>query len=110
MTTTITITGGTDFLSAGQTVSVDPSDSGSINCAEIGIIDDVIFEGDEQFLVRFGSISNAQVTVGEIPVACVTIEDDEGQFNITELRVLRVCTCACFCQVSKILSFTQLQV
>ena len=64
-----------------ETFSIAPSEDGTTTtCVDIGIIDDVIFEGDEQFLVTFGSISSDQVDVGPISQACVTIVDDDGEF------------------------------
>ena len=62
-------------------MSIAPSNSGAVNCAQILIIDDVIFEGDEQFLVMIGSISDDEVTEGDITQTCVTIEDDDGWLN-----------------------------
>ena len=70
--------GNTDFRSGDQSVSFAPSDSGNVSCAQIIIIDDTFFEGNEQFLVRLQSFSNNQVMRGEISEACVTIVDDDG--------------------------------
>ena len=52
---------------------------------EIAINDDVIVEGDEQFLVKFGDISNDLVTVGEVSQSCVTIIDDDGWCCMCEM-------------------------
>ena len=64
-------------------MSIAPSDSGAVNCAQIAIINDIIFEGNEQFLVMLGPISNDEVFVGEITQTCVTIEDDDGRLNFS---------------------------
>ena len=47
----------------------------------IPILDDITFEGDEQFLVTFGNLPNDQVGVGRINQACVTIQDDDSQLS-----------------------------
>ena len=69
-------TGDIDFDSRDQRVSFSPSDSR--RCAQIAIIDDTLFEGDEQFLVKLQSFSSSQVIVGEISEARVTIIDDDA--------------------------------
>ena len=47
-------------------------------CADIDIIGDDVYEGDEQFLVTFGNLPNDRAEVGVIGQACVTILDDDG--------------------------------
>ena len=81
-TCTNKITGDSDFDSDEQRVPLGPSDNSSRLCVEIMIIDDFIFEGDEQFLVRFGNFSDGRVEVGAIPQACVTIQDNDGQLLV----------------------------
>ena len=71
--------GSSDFDSSDQTVSFARSDISSRGCAQIVIIDDSLFEGDEQFLLRLRSFSNSQVMTGEISEACVTIREDDGK-------------------------------
>ena len=51
-------------------------------CVDIEIIDDSIDEYDEQFLVRFGNIPNAQAGEGPITEACITIIDDDGWLSV----------------------------
>ena len=72
--------GSSDFNSSDQTVSFVRSDSSNRGCAQIAIIDDSLFEGDEQFLLRLRSFSNSQVMTGEISEACVTIREDDSKF------------------------------
>ena len=48
-------------------------------CINITILDDHVYEGDEQFLVMFGNLPNAEAGVGLIQQACVTIVDDESE-------------------------------
>lgn len=72
--------GSSDFDSSDQTVSFARSDISSRGCVQIAIIDDSLFEGDEQFLLRLRSFSNSQVMTGEISEACVTIREDDGKF------------------------------
>ena len=50
-------------------------------CFNVPITSDSLYEYDEQFLVRFGNIPNAQAEEGPIPEACITITDDDGQLN-----------------------------
>ena len=47
----------------------------------IAIIDDTLDEFDEQFLVRFANLPNAQARLGPIPEACITITDDDGKLK-----------------------------
>ena len=72
--------GISDFNSSDQTVSFGRSDSSSRGCAQIMIINDFLFEGDEQFLLSLRSFSNSQITIGEISEACVTILEDDSTF------------------------------
>ena len=48
---------------------------------DIDIVEDDIYEGDEQFLVTFGNLPSDQAEVGVIGQACVTIKDDESWLN-----------------------------
>ena len=62
---------------SGITIFFDTSTS-SRACINISIVRDKIFEGDEQFLVMFGNLPNAEAGVGLIQQACITIVDDDG--------------------------------
>ena len=79
------IIGSSDFVAEAQTVTFEVSDSSNRRCVEIAINDDVIVEGDEQFLVKFGDISNDLVTIGEVSQSCVTIIDDDGWCCMCEM-------------------------
>lgn len=48
---------------------------------DIDIIPDTLYEGNEQFLVTFGNLPNAQVNVGQFEQACVTIVDDDSKLR-----------------------------
>ena len=50
----------------------------SRTCVDIPIVEDILYEGNEQFLVRFGNLPSAQAGVGLISQACVTIVDDDS--------------------------------
>ena len=47
-------------------------------CVNISIFGDILYEGNEQFVVRFVNVPDAanRVGVGAISQACVTINDD----------------------------------
>ena len=62
-------------------MTFQPSATGGRLCVNIPILDDITFEGDEQFLVTFGNLPNDQVGVGRINQACVTIQDDDSQLS-----------------------------
>ena len=59
----------------------DVSSMGSMLCVNITIIEDFIYEDDEQFLVIFGNLPNSQAGVGPINQTCITIMDDDGQYH-----------------------------
>lgn len=67
-----------DFSSDSQTVTFTASSTNDKLCVNIGILSDVIDEYDEQFLVKFGNLPNAQAQLGPIPETCITIIDDDG--------------------------------
>lgn len=72
------IPGSGDFGTNEQTVMFEPSDNSSRQCINIQIIEDEVYEGDEQFLVNLGAISNDEVIPGDIQQVCVTISDNDG--------------------------------
>ena len=58
-------------------VTFDPGDStGSIECFEFELAEDMILEGDELFTVYIADAEEAGL--GAITVATVTIEDNDG--------------------------------
>lgn len=56
------------------------SDESGQLCANIEVIDDQNYEGDEVFVVKFTNVPDAdnRVELGLIDEACVTIQDDDG--------------------------------
>ena len=74
--------GNTDFRVSTQTITFPANVTGNTLCVDIGIIGDSLDEYDEQFLVQFGNIPNAQAGLGAIPEACVTIVDDDGKLDL----------------------------
>ena len=62
------------------------STNGSIQCVNITITDDDIFEADETFTVSLTSVTPGVSEIGE---ATVTITDNEGQnfYNYTICRI-----------------------
>lgn len=73
--------GNSDFDSMSIMQTFMASSTGRTLCVNITIIDDTIYEGDEQFLVTFGNNlpDPSLAGVGPITQACVTIQDDDGQ-------------------------------
>ena len=49
-------------------------------CADINLIPDTLYEGNEQFIVEFTNVPDSanRVNVGAINQTCVTILDDDG--------------------------------
>ena len=72
------ITEDIDFSTENYTVMFMNSSRGSRQCVNIDILSDDIDEFDEQFLVRFGNLPNAQAQLGPIPETCITITDNDG--------------------------------
>ena len=71
-------TGDVDFDADNRTLFFEIRNTSSRLCVDIDIIGDVIYEGDEQFLVTFGNLPSDQAEVGAIGQACVTILDDDS--------------------------------
>ena len=74
----IFLTANTDFSTNSQSVTFVASTTSDRLCVNIPIIDDNADEYDEQFLVRFGNLPNAEAGLGPIPETCVTIVDNDG--------------------------------
>ena len=53
---------------------------GGLLCANLSLISDALYEGNEQFVVGFTNVPDAanRVGLGAITQACVTIRDDDG--------------------------------
>ena len=71
-------TAGIDFSMDNHTVTFVASSTSGRLCVNIDILSDDIDEFNEQFLVRFGNLPNAQAQLGPIPETCITIVDDDG--------------------------------
>ena len=56
------------------------SSMGNQLCANIELIDDTLYEGNEQFIVEFINVPDPanRVGLGAISQACVTIVDNDG--------------------------------
>ena len=72
--------GDSDFDSRSRMQTFEAALTGSMLCVNITIIEDSIYEDDEQFLVTFGNLPNSQAGVGSITQTCITIRDDDGQY------------------------------
>lgn len=74
------ISAGSDFIAVNETV-VFPmgSESGSTHCFDVAIVDDVISETDQSFLLQLNTSTPDVFFVAEVGgQATVTIIDDEG--------------------------------
>ena len=67
-----------DSSSSSQTFSASPM--GNQLCADILLIPDEQYEGNEQFVVEFTNVPDSanRVGVGAISQTCVTIIDNDG--------------------------------
>lgn len=72
--------GDNDFDLKELSATFIASTAGNKLCVDIPIISDVVYEGNEQFIVKFVNVPDAanRVGVGAISQACVTIIDDDG--------------------------------
>ena len=61
-----------------MTVFFNTTNSSTV-CIDVPIVGDTLYEGNEQFLVTFGNLPNAEANIGPIEQACVTIVDDDGK-------------------------------
>ena len=84
--------GNGDFDSMSKMQTFAASSTGSMLCVNITLIGDSIYEGDEQFLVKFGNLPNSQAEVGPITQACITISDDDGRLISSNLCVRQIMT------------------
>lgn len=60
-------------------ITVPVSEDGSIFCIDLVILEDSLFEDDEQFELIFQNLPNDFATVGDIDTVCVTIADNDGK-------------------------------
>ena len=73
----ISATGGTDYQVEAQQVRFSPGES--LRTLNISVLDDVVIEGKETFLVRIDS-DDSQVRILEPQNITVTIIDNDGTF------------------------------
>ena len=71
-------TGNSDFVSSPITQIFQASDMGTRHCANITLIEDTRYEGDEQFLVIFGNLPNSDAGIGLTNETTIIILDDDG--------------------------------
>ena len=69
-----------DFDGGPYSETFSASPMGGQLCADIDLIPDVLYEGNEQFIVEFTNVPDSanRVGVGAISQTCVTIFDDDG--------------------------------
>ena len=69
-----------DFAGSSRSRTFVASPMGDLLCANITLIDDSLYEGNEQFVVGFTNVPDAanRVGLGAIDQACVTIRDNDG--------------------------------
>lgn len=79
-------TDDSDFDTNNKVVYLSTSDSRT--CVNITVFEDDVYEGNEQFMVTFGSFSSAQDGVGLIEQSCVTIVDDESKSPILFIIII----------------------
>ena len=68
-----------EILLANLTVIVPVSENGSVFCIDLLIIEDAIFENEEQFEFIFQNLPSEFATVGIIDTVCITIVDNDGK-------------------------------
>ena len=86
-TTNGSATAGTDYTSTSGTLSFNGT-SGDSQQFTIPLLDDSVFEGDEDFTVSFSSTSDPAVSI--LDTAVVTIDDDDNDPNSTRAYEERI--------------------
>ncbi len=87
---------GRDFNTPGTPRVVFPtsSTSGTQQCANINITDDMIVEGQQMIVVQFDT--GSEVPLGQIDfspsASLITIVDNDGKFGVVEKNP-RICLC-----------------
>ena len=80
---------GSDFEGGSSSQTFPASGPlGNQLCADIFLIPDERYEGNEQFIVEFINVPDSanRVGVGAINQTCVTIIDDDGKFVIFQVE------------------------
>ena len=70
--------GNTDFDARPRMLTFEASSTGGVLCVNITILEDTLYEGNEQFLLTFGNLPNGEAAVGPIVQSCITIRDDDS--------------------------------
>ena len=78
-----THTDNSDFDSGDITLLFNTTDSNRL-CFDPQIIGDILYEGNEQFLLTFRNLPNEEVNVGPIEQACITIVDDDSKISSSQ--------------------------
>ena len=73
------LSANSDYVEVERSQTFVASTVGNQLCVDIPLIGDSIYEGNEQFVVKFVNVPDAanRVGVGAISQACVTINDKE---------------------------------
>ena len=76
---------GNDYLPVNETVVFSAgSESGSLQCFDVVIVDDVVSETDQSFFLQLNTSTPDEFFVAEVGgQATVTIIDDEGTYTHT---------------------------
>ena len=61
------------------TITIPVSDNGSVFCIDLLIVEDSVFENDEQLELIFQNLPSEYATVGDIDTVCVTVTDNDGK-------------------------------
>ena len=82
------VVAGSDFEGDSSSQTFPASPLGNQLCADIFLIPDERYEGNEQFIVEFTNVPDSanRVGVGAINQTCVTIIDDDGKFVIFQVE------------------------
>ena len=68
---------GVDYVARSMTVTVPASSGPGQTCFDIDILDDSVFENDEEFLVSFQIEAGSDAQIGAVASTCVRIIDDD---------------------------------
>ena len=68
-----------DYTTTTFMLTFEPSSDGQRVCGNVPIIDDLLDEPNELFIVRITSVSNPNVMIGMNDETCITIIDDDGK-------------------------------
>jgi hypothetical protein len=75
-------TAGVDYVARSMTVTVPASSGPGQTCFDIDILDDSVFENDEEFLVSFQIEAGSDAQIGAVASTCVRIIDDDDEVSV----------------------------